>query len=47
MINYTDKSKKFGDNMIKGCIAEAIAEQMFICMGYKIYRFGVENTIPG
>ena len=46
-MNYTDKSKRFDDNMIKGRIAETIAEQMFIRMGYKIYRFGMENTIPG
>ncbi|WP_157366558.1 hypothetical protein [Aquimarina agarilytica] len=33
--------------MIKGRIAETIVEQMFIRMGYDIYRYGMENTVPG
>ncbi len=35
------------DSAIKGRIAEAIVEEMFISMGYEIFRFGMENTVPG
>ena len=44
---YSEYFKNFDENMIKGRIAETIVEQMFIRMGYNIYRFGMENTIPG
>lgn len=37
----------FDYNMIKGRIAEALVEQLFIKLGYRVYRYGMENTIPG
>lgn len=37
----------FDYNMIKGRIAEALIEQLFIKLGYRVYRYGMENTIPG
>ncbi|MBW3014896.1 hypothetical protein KY330_00580 [Candidatus Woesearchaeota archaeon] len=35
------------DNYIKGRIAEAIIEEMFISLDYRVFRFGMENTVPG
>ncbi len=32
--------------MIKGRIAEAIVEQLFLKLGYSVFRYGMENTIP-
>jgi hypothetical protein len=34
-------------NMIKGRIAEALIEQLFLKLNYNIFRYGMENTIPG
>lgn len=37
----------FNYNMIKGRIAESLIEQLFLKLGYRVYRYGMENTIPG
>lgn len=34
-------------NMIKGKIAEALLEQLFVSSGYSVFRYGIENTVPG
>lgn len=41
------KEQAFDYNMIKGRIAEALIEQLFIKLNFKVYRYGMENTIPG
>lgn len=33
-------------NMIKGRVAEALVEQLFLKMDFNVYRYGMENTIP-
>jgi len=38
---------KFQENMIKGRIAETLIEELFLAMGYNVFRYGMENTIPG
>lgn len=45
--NSKIKNNTFDYNMIKGRIAEALIEQLFIKLGYRVYRYGMENTIPG
>lgn len=35
------------DSPIKGKIAETIVEELFLSMGYKVFRYGMENVIPG
>ena len=32
--------------LIKGRIAETIIQDIFVCSGYKVYPFGMENTVP-
>ncbi len=39
--------KVIKDSSIKGRLAEAIVEEMFLSMKYRVFRFGMENTIPG
>lgn len=34
-------------NVIKGRIAETIVEQLFYSLGFQVYKYGMENTIPG
>ena len=43
----TQKKSKISDSSIKGRLAEAIVEEMFLAMGYRVFRFGMENTVPG
>src|SRR3989344_262208 len=41
-------SKKHkSDSSIKGRLAETIVEEMFIAMGYDVFMFGMEKTLPG
>jgi len=46
--NEISKKKKYDKdfNMIKGRVAEALVEQLFLKMGFNVYRYGMENTIP-
>ena len=37
---------QLSEGMIKGRIAEAIVEEMFLAMGYEVYRYGVESLVP-
>ena len=39
--------RKISDSFIKGRLAESIVEEMFISMNYQVFRFGMENTVPG
>ena len=41
------RKTQISDSSIKGKIAETIVEEMFISMGYRVFRFGMENTLPG
>lgn len=34
-------------NMIKGRIAETLIEELFLALGYDVFRYGMENTVPG
>lgn len=34
-------------NLIKGRIAETIVEELFLSLGFQVYKYGMENSIPG
>jgi len=34
-------------NLIKGRIAETIVEQLFLNLDFQVFKYGMENTIPG
>lgn len=34
-------------NMIKGRIAETLIGELFLALGYNVFRYGMENTVPG
>src|SRR6478609_60763 len=44
-INEKDLSYRF--NNIKGRIAETLIQELFLSMGYNVFSYGMENTIPG
>jgi hypothetical protein len=43
----SESSLEFRHNMIKGRIAETLIEELFLSMGWNVFRYGMENTIPG
>jgi hypothetical protein len=46
----TEEKKKpisRSENMIKGRLGEALIEGLFLDLGFNVFRYGMENTIPG
>jgi len=41
------KENKWVYNLIKGRIAETIIEELFLKLGFQVYKYGMENSIPG
>lgn len=46
-IALNDKSWEFYRGMAVGRIAESLIEQLFLSQGYEVFRYGMENTVPG
>ncbi|OMP30068.1 hypothetical protein [Mangrovimonas sp. DI 80] len=42
-----DKQWNYRYNMIKGRIAETLIQELFLSLGFNVFRYGMENTIPG
>ena len=38
---------KYKEGMIKGRIAETLIEELFLSLGFNVFRYGMENTVPG
>ena len=34
-------------NVIKGRLAETLVEELFLSLGFQVFKYGMENTIPG
>lgn len=43
----TKREKRYKEGMIKGRIAETLVEELFLSLGYGVFRYGMENTVPG
>ena len=43
----SDKERNFRYGMIKGRIAGTLVQELFLSLGYTVFRYGMENTIPG
>jgi hypothetical protein len=43
----SEKDRNYRYNMIKGRIAETLIQELFLSLGYNVFRYGMENTIPG
>lgn len=41
------RDHNYREGMIKGRIAETLIEELFLAMGYNVFRYGMENTVPG
>jgi hypothetical protein len=46
-IGLSEKEKKYRYGMIKGRIAETLIQELFLSLEYNVFRYGMENTIPG
>jgi len=46
-LGLTDKERNYRYNMIKGRIAETLIQELFLSLGFNVFRYGMENTIPG
>src|SRR5689334_24906529 len=43
----SDKEYDYRYSMIKGRIAETLIQELFLSLKYNVFRYGMENTIPG
>ena len=43
----SDQQLDYRHNMIKARIAETLVEELFLSMDWGVFRYGMENTIPG
>jgi hypothetical protein len=43
----SDREHNYRYNMIKGRIAETLIQELFLQLKYFVFRYGMENTIPG
>ena len=43
----SDRELEYRHNMIKARIAETLVEELFLSMDWGVFRYGMENTIPG
>ncbi len=43
----TEKDRHYRYGMIKGRIAETLIEELFLSLGFNVFRYGMENTVPG
>lgn len=46
-LGLSDKDKSYRYGMIKGRIAETLIQELFLSLNYNVFRYGMENTIPG
>ena len=42
-----EDQRNYRYNMIKGRIAETLIQELFLSLDYNVFRYGMENTIPG
>jgi hypothetical protein len=47
LTGLSDKERNYRYGMIKGRIAETLIQELFLSLGYNVFRYGMENTIPG
>lgn len=43
----SERELEYRHNMIKARIAETLVEELFLSMEWGVFRYGMENTIPG
>ena len=41
------RESRYKEDMIKWRIAETLVEELFLSLEYNVFRYGMENTVPG
>lgn len=41
------RESRYKEGMIKGRIAETLIEELFLSLKFNVFRYGMENTVPG
>jgi hypothetical protein len=47
LVGLTERDRNYRYGMIKGRIAETLIQELFLSLDYNVFRYGMENTIPG
>jgi hypothetical protein len=45
--SLSERKEQYRVDIVKGRIAETLIEELFLSLGYSVFRYGIENTIPG
>jgi len=45
-VGLTENEFDYRYRVIKGRIAETLIEELFLSIGYNVFRHGMENTVP-
>ena len=43
----SQRQSRYKEDVIKGRLAETLIEELFLSLGYNVFRYGMENTVPG
>lgn len=43
----TPQEQTFRYNMVKGRVAETLIQELFLSLGYNVFHYGMERSVPG
>jgi hypothetical protein len=43
----TEQQHNFRYNMVKGRVAETLIQELFLSLGYNVFHYGMERSVPG
>ena len=43
----TPQEQSFRYNMVKGRVAETLIQELFLSLGYNVFHYGMERSVPG
>lgn len=43
----TQHEQSFRYNMVKGRVAETLIQELFLSLGYNVFHYGMERSVPG
>ncbi len=43
----TPQERTFRYNMVKGRVAETLIQELFLSLGYNVFHYGMERSVPG
>lgn len=46
-MSISSKEQTFRYNMVKGRVAETLIQELFLSLGYNVFHYGMERSVPG